>query len=66
MCLPEDMASIQMKCYLFPVHQVLEITSPFILTYICESGVITAFFRHKKAEVPRGQVTCPGSHRYLC
>lgn len=54
MCLPEDMASIQMKCYWFPMHQVLEITSPFILTYICEWGVITAFFRDKKAEVPRG------------
>lgn len=53
MCLPELMAHAQMKCYLFPVHQALVITSPFILTYICELGVITTFFRDKKAEVQR-------------
>lgn len=53
MYLPEDMACVQIRCYLFPMHQALEIISLFILTYMCELGIIATFFRDKKAEVQR-------------
>lgn len=50
---PEDVASVQIRCCLFPVHQVLGITSSFILNDIFHLVNIITFFTDKKTKIQR-------------